>query len=161
VNRDGYRGGYTTAHHEAAHAVVGVLCGLVVGRVDIAPSRVDRRTAAGQTWMSRPATAWHIPERWFADSIASAAGFVWEWRWCGSDLRCAWYVSSSDRRAIGVGRFLIGIVGAWWLFRSPEVRRAIQSTAGELLVRKSGSIWGTTVEKICRRHGLLSSAVAS
>jgi hypothetical protein len=160
VNRDGYRGGYTAAQHEAAHAVAGVLCGLVVGRVDVAPSKVARRTAAGQTWMFRPAIAWHIPEYRFADPIATAAGFVWEVCWGGTDLRAAWYVSRGDRRAVGVVRFLVGAVGAWWLFRRPPARRAVWETAGTLLARRSGSIWGTTVEKICRRHGLLA-AVAS
>jgi hypothetical protein len=160
MNRDGYRGGYTVAQHEAAHAVIGVLCGLIVGRVDIAPSRAARAHQDGVTWMSRPEIAWHIPEHRLADLMGTAAGFVWEWRWCGTDLRAAWHVAGGDRQAVGHVRFLLGAVGAWLMFHRRPVRRAVREVVGTLLTRRSGSIWGTTVEQICRRHGLLGAVAA-
>ena len=166
MNRDGHRAGRDTAEHEAAHAVIAVLSGLAVGRVSIAIPKAHRGRMTGYTELMYPAEQWHIPLRPGASLDVAAAGFAWQMLTLGPrdlldplDIRFvwanAWAQATGDRRPWLRRHFLGAAARVALVLRRPDTRAAVHEVADLLMARKSGEIYGTTVEKVCRRRGLL------
>ena len=172
MNRDGYRSGRDVAEHEAAHAVVAILSGLAIGRVSIAPTLSQRGNQGG--WIEpgrkilrmcngKPVLA---PITETADLDTLAAGYTWETEvldhtedeagaHADMDLRI-WIASTEGKMTVldAVEAFGDAADRLGDLFERPDVQAAVRAVADRLQSGKSGEIWGTTVEKICRRHGL-------
>lgn len=156
------KGDRTTAEHEAAHAVITVLCGWLVGRVTIAPSRGMYRACAywpeaplGLCESFPPTDPMHpIPLSPFADFVGRAAGMAWE---CRDGAHEPW-TGTPDQGGYSDDDWRDAIDAAQEVMRHPLVEAAIHAVADALEDRKSGTIYGTTVEKIMLRVGLLVKA---
>jgi hypothetical protein len=166
MNRDGYRGDRVTAEHEAAHAVVAVLSGLVVGPVTIAPSKADRARYAGMTWMGLPCQPWPIAQAPTAVIDAAAAGYAWELEAdCDRIHRAfrvsswargrAWLHAAADRMPYRENDFHAAARRVRRVLRRPPVHAAVRQVADLLQERRSGTIHGTTVEQLCTRLGAI------
>lgn len=159
MNRDGYRSGLAVAHHEAAHGVVAVLVGHVLGRVDIAPSRAERaRGVEGHVDHELPWVPWPIPLRRNSLAVICAAGFVWEATVLRHGVRASWDAAGGDRQITGLPRFLLGAVTAWRLLRDQRVRAAVRQTVYAVRASRGGFVYGTTVAGICEHLGLIDQA---
>ena len=157
------RGDRTTAEHEAAHAVLTVLCGWLVGRLTISPPK-NANPAARQYWPGNP---WGLCESFpptdpfhqihtspFADFIGRAAGMAWE---CLDGTHEPW-TGTPDQGGYRDDDWLEAIDAAQGVMRHPLVAASILAVADALESRKSGTIYGTTVEKIMLKTGLLVKA---
>jgi hypothetical protein len=148
-----------TAEHEAAHAVIGVLTGLVVGLVSVNPARNERARLCGYCQLHAPSDQhWPIPRTATAEIDTWAAGYAWEYlvsAWSlvydAPDLagyydRCSW---PQDVFAEAVDH-VAGILA------DPRVRQGVEAVADALMARKSGRLWGRTVVTILTRLQILT-----
>lgn len=154
MNRDGWRADRMTAEHEAAHAVVAVLSGMDVCEVTIAPPKRIRGHAFGFVAVFEP--EWPIPVTSSPTSMVDtyAAGLAWELLAARSLRACreAWSGSAGDRESFTARGFAAGTVRATRILRRPHVAASVLEVADLLQSRKSGSIFGVTVERVLLRR---------
>jgi hypothetical protein len=172
VNRDGYRA-VDAAGHEAAHAVVAVLSGVVVRRISIAPSRKTRKVFDGFCVTYLPQVPWAIPLSSTAGDDVAAAGFAWDlhalragccaagsrwtrWRHAVPHWWRAWSLAAGDWVWMESQVTLVQSVRrVRALLAEPAVRAAVEDVAAAVVAQPSGEILGTTVQQIMHRHGLI------
>lgn len=151
------KGGRRTAEHEAAHAVIGILTGLQVDRVTIAPRQLDReRGLAGVCYVyPHGDQAWPIPRAPMAEIYTYAAGYAWENRVAGWDLRRdpPELDGYHDRLSWPADAFLEAVEDVARILGDPVVRLAVELVADELQSRKAGWVRGSTVERALIHSG--------
>jgi len=172
VNRDGWRAARGTAEHEAAHAVIAVMSGLAVGRVSIAPRPAQRERMHGFTEPGRLVVSHERGRNVMLAPITDTAlldtdvaGLAWEvltgtdydeaLDHCDGDLR-VWLHQTAGRLTVVEALEEFGEAAdrvREWL-GDEAVSAAVREVADTLQARRSGEIWGTTVERICARRGL-------
>jgi hypothetical protein len=158
------KGDRLTAEHEAAHAVMAVLCGHVVWRVTISPPKGygDRDPFYGPGCLGlceehAPGDPLHpVPLSPTADIMIRAAGMAWECSTTMHELvrRDPW-PGTPDQGSYTWDDWLDAIDDAQRVLRDSQVEAAVHAIADALEARKSGTVWGTTVEKLTHAAGLL------
>jgi hypothetical protein len=157
VNDDGYRM-VDAAGHEAAHAVVAVLSGMVLDRVSIAPTPEQRGVFDGLCVARhpRPGEDWPMPLAEEASDDVAAAGFAWEVRDGWRHVVRAAALSAGDWHWMpSLGALVAAVRRASVLLAQPGVRDAVLAVAQALVAAPSGEIGRDTVTRIMFEHGLL------
>jgi hypothetical protein len=147
------------AEHEAAHAVIGVLTGLDVRLLSVAPARGDRARMAGWCQVYAPDDQWWpVPRTATAEIDMSAAGYAWQYRVSGWSLIHAApdLAGYRDRFSWPEDVFSAAIDHVAGVLADPRVSPAVEAVADEVMARASGRLWGVTVVSVLTRLGVLT-----
>ena len=141
-----------TAAHEAAHAVVAQIAGLVVHGVDVAPRTAHR----GLCHTGYPDPTWPVRTRLGAYAATSMAPVVFAMLRPSLRVgpRQAWRDSSADRADLNPLAVVVGLLQAALILRRRAVRAAVDQLAATLLASSTGRAKGRTVEAICTDLGI-------
>jgi hypothetical protein len=143
------------AGHEAAHAVIGAVSGLLVVTVATRAGVRDRlRKVIGSTDADGPPPGWPIPLSATAKVDMLAAGYAWDRR---TDHPEPWAVSAGDRAQVdSMGQFLgaANRVGRA-LTADPRLVQAIEQVAARLNASETGRLSGDDVEQVLAKLGVI------